>query len=89
MPRPPRADKTGVLCHALKRGTLRSAIIHKDTDSEVFEQILSEARQTHQFELYSIQAMPTRYHFVPRPLVDGKMSRFLGLAVAVASSAGT
>jgi hypothetical protein len=60
MPRPPRADKTGGLYHALKRGTLRSTIIHKDTDSEVFGQILSEALQTQQFELYSIQATPTR-----------------------------
>ena len=60
MPRPPRANKTGGLCHALTRGTPRSAIIHKDTDSEVFGQILSEALQTHQFELYSIQATPTR-----------------------------
>ncbi len=55
----------------------------------MFEQILSEALQTHQIELYSIQAMPTRKHFVPRPLVDGKMSRSLGLAVAVDAKAGT
>jgi putative transposase len=86
---PPRADRAGGLYHSLKRGTLRSTIIHKDTDSEVFEQILSEALQTHQVELYSIQAIPTRKHFVPRPLVDVKMRRFLGLAVAVAARAGT
>jgi putative transposase len=78
MPRPPRADETGGLYHALNRGNLRATIFHNDADFSAFERILHEALQMHQIELFSYQLMPNHYHLVLRPLVDGEMSRFMG-----------
>jgi len=45
MPRPPLADVSGHLYHALKRGNERDAIFHKDGDYEAFERILNEELQ--------------------------------------------
>ena len=78
MPRPPRADEAGGLYHTLNRGNLRASIFHKEGDFEAFEQILSEALQIHEIELFAYQLMPNHYHLVLRPLVDGEMSRFMG-----------
>src|SRR6056297_3600838 len=75
MPRPPRADEAGGLCHVLNRGNLRATIFHKEKDFEAFERIVYEALQIHKVELFSFQLMPNHYHLVLRPLVDGEMSR--------------
>ncbi len=78
MPRPPRADKANGLYHALNRGNLRADIFKKEADFAAFEEILHEALEIHEVELYSYQLMSNHYHLVLRPLVDGEMSRFMG-----------
>ena len=77
MPRSPRADEAGGLYHALNRGNLRADIFKKDEDFAAFEQILSEALERYQVELFCYQLMSNHYHLVLRPLVDGEMSRFM------------
>ena len=78
MPRSPRADEAGGLCHALNRGNLRAEIFKKEDDFAAFERILSEALAIHEIELYNSLLMPDHYHLVLRPLVEGEMSRFMG-----------
>ena len=78
VPRPPRADETGGLHHALNRGNLRADIFRKEADLLAFEMILHEGLHRYQLELFSYQLMPNHYHLVVRPLVDGEMSRFMG-----------
>ena len=78
MPRSPRADEAGGLYHALNRGNLRADIFKKEADFDAFEEILGEALEIHEVELFSYQLMSNHYHLVLRPLVDGEMSRFMG-----------
>ncbi len=78
MPRPPRADEAGGLYHALNRANMRATIFKKEGDYLAFEQILHEALEIYEVELFSYQLMPNHYHLVLRPLVDGEMSRFMG-----------
>ncbi len=77
MPRPPRADESGGLYHALNRGNMRADIFKKEADFAAFEKILYEGLQTYQVELYSYQLLSNHYHLVLRPLVDGEMGRFM------------
>ena len=78
MPRPPRADESGGLYHALNRANLRATIFHKPEDYVAFEQVLAEGLALHDVQLFSYQLMPNHYHLVLRPLADGEMSRFMG-----------
>ncbi len=78
MPRSPRADEAGGLYHALNRGNLRAEIFKKEADYAAFENILAQALEIHEVELYSFVLMPNHYHLVLRPLVEGEMSRFMG-----------
>jgi len=78
MSRPPRADEAGGLYHALNRANLRATIFHKEGDYAAFEQILAEALELYEVELFSYQLMSNHCHLVLRPLVDGEMGRFLG-----------
>ena len=78
MPRSPRADEAGGLYHALNRGNLRADIFKEEADFDAFEEILGEALEIHEVELFSYQLMSNHYHLVLRPLVDGEMSRFMG-----------
>ena len=78
MPRPPRADESGGLYHALNRANLRAVIFHKDEDYAAFERVIAEGLELHDIQLFSYQLMPNHYHLVLRPLADGEMSRFMG-----------
>ena len=53
MPRGPRADEAGGIYHALNRGNLRATIFHKEADYLAFEQILHEALEIYQVQLFS------------------------------------
>lgn len=77
MPRPPRADEAGALYHALNRGNARATIFHKDDDYAAFERILAEGLGRYEVRLLGYELMPTHWHLVLRPDVDGEMSRFL------------
>ena len=53
MPRTPRADEAGGIYHALNRGNLRATMFHKEADYLAFEQILQEALEIYQLQLFS------------------------------------
>ncbi|MDA1051865.1 MAG: transposase [Planctomycetota bacterium] len=76
MPRSPRADEAGGIYHASNRANLGAKIFCKEQDYLAFERVLGEALKLHQIELYSYQIMPTHWHLILRPLVDGEMGRF-------------
>ncbi len=77
MSRTPRADEAGGLYHALNRGNLRTEIFHEDADYEAFEQILAEALERFEVELYCYQLLPSHWHLVLRPDQDNEMTRFV------------
>ncbi len=78
MSRSPRADEAGGLYHVLNRANRRLPIFLKEEDYAAFENVLHEALEIHQIELYAYQLMPNHWHLVLRPLVDGEMGRFCG-----------
>ena len=78
MPRSPRADESGGLCHALNRANLRATIFHGEEDYAAFERVIAEGLEIHDVQLFSFQLMPNHYHLVSRPLADGELSRFMG-----------
>ena len=77
MPRPPRADESGAIYHALNLGNARQTIFHKAEDFAAFERVIISGLEKHPVELYSYQWMPNHWHMVLSPLEDGAMSRFL------------
>ena len=81
MGRAPRADKAGGLYHALNRGNARKKIFRKDADYEAFERIVAEGLERFSVELYAYQWMPSHWHMVLSPQLDGEMSRFIGWLV--------
>ena len=76
MGRAKRADEGGAIYHMLNRANRRAMIFHKDSDYEAFEQIIAEALDRVQLELFSFCLMPNHWHLVVSPKVDGEMSRF-------------
>ena len=68
MPRPPRADESGAIYHALNRGNARQTIFHKAEDFAAFERVIISGLEKHPVELYSYQWMPNHWHMVLSPL---------------------
>ena len=75
MPRPPRADVSGEIYHALNRGNGRMTVFRKDADYEAFERVLDEGLQKYPVDLIAYQWMPNHWHMVLSPREDGAMSR--------------
>ena len=82
MPRPRRADEAGGLYHALNRGNCQLQIFWKEDDDAAFERILAEGLKEYNISVFSFQLMPSHWHLVLRPNVDGEMGRFLCWATA-------
>ena len=68
MGRPKRADEAGVIYPMLNRANRRATIFHKEEDCEAFERM--------ELQLLSYCLMPSHWHLVVSPQVDGEMSRF-------------
>ena len=78
MGRPKRADEAGVIYHMLNRANRRATIFHKQEDYEAFERVLTEALDRMDLKLFSYCVMPSHWHLVVSPQVDGEMSRVKG-----------
>lgn len=76
MGRPKRAGEAGAIYHMLNRANRRATIFHKAADYEAFERIIAEALDQARLKLFSFCLMPTHWHLVVSPDVDGEMSRF-------------
>jgi len=78
MGRPPRADETGGIYHALNRGNARHDIFFKDADFEAFEQLIAEGLEKFPVDMFAYQWMSNHWHMILSPQVNGGMSAFLG-----------
>ena len=75
MPRPPRADETGAVYHALISGNARQPVFHPDEAFTAFERVIGEGLKEYSVQLYSYQCAPGTWFSVAQ--LDGEMSRFL------------
>ena len=76
MGRPKRADEAGAIYHMLNRANRRATIFHTEEDYEAFERVLAEALERMDLKLFSYCLMPSHWHLLVSPQVDGEMSRF-------------
>lgn len=82
MPRPPRADETGALYHALNQGADRRVLFEDSGDFAAFERIVAEGLRRYDLALYCYQLMPTHWHLVLSPRKNGELGRFIGWITA-------
>ena len=72
MGRAKRADEANGVYHMLNRANRRATIFKKEGDYEAFEQILCEAAERFQVELFCYCLMPNHWHLCIRPAVDAR-----------------
>ncbi len=63
--------------HVLNRANARAQIFDDDKDYQLFEQILTEAKEKYDMRLLSYCLMPNHWHFVVHPKKDGDLSKFM------------
>jgi putative transposase len=63
--------------HALNRGAKRTALFEEWNDYAAFEGLIEEALGREKVEIFAYCGMPTHWHFVLTPTVDGALSRFM------------
>lgn len=77
MPRRPRADVGGYVLHVMNRGCRRGELFTSHAQYEAFETLLREALEVWPVDLYDYCLMPTHFHFVIRPPVEGDLRHFM------------
>jgi len=77
MPRTARHAPGGLVYHVLNRGNDRRAIFRKDADYAVFLDVLRDAHDRADVELFAYCLMPDHWHLVLRPARDGDLARYL------------
>jgi len=77
MPRRTRDQTAGLYFHALNRGAKRAVLFEKPSDYGAFEGLIEEALQREKVDVFAYCGMPTHWHFVLTPTVDGALSRFM------------
>ena len=78
MGRAPRVDLAGYIYHVINRANGRREIFHTDNDYSAFEQIMQEAKDRVNIDIYSYCIMPNHWHLVLSPKQDGDLSKFTG-----------
>jgi REP element-mobilizing transposase RayT len=64
MPRAPRIEFSGTLCHVMNRGNRRQRIFGDDKDREMFLATLAETCQAAGWVVHSFVLIPTHYHLL-------------------------
>jgi len=77
MPRKRRERSPGLVFHAVNRAAKRAVLFESASDYAAFERLLEEAVDRFQVALFAYCIMPTHWHFVLTPNVDGALSRFM------------
>jgi putative transposase len=77
MARRKRERARGLVFHALNRAAKRAVLLERASDYAAFERLLEEAVGRFQVEFFAYCLMPTHWHFVLTPNVDGALSRFM------------
>ena len=71
MPRRPRIAPGGLVYHVLNRSVGRMKMFRTERDFQAFEDLLIEAHERCALRLLAYCVMPTHWHFVAWPRVDG------------------
>lgn len=77
MPRNNRVDITGEIYHVINRANARMKIFDTDKDYQLFEEVLKEAKDKINVDIYSYCVMPNHWHLVISPKDDGDLSKFM------------
>lgn len=77
MPRAARVAPGGYIYHALNRSAGRVALLEKDEDYEVFQNVLLAAWQRRPIRILGYCSMPNHWHFLLWPRRDGELTEFL------------
>jgi putative transposase len=77
MPRRKRDRRAGVVFHALNRAAKRAVIFENAGDYATFDKLIQEALQRERVDVLAYCTMPTHWHFVLTPTVEGALSRFM------------
>ncbi|MFH1890253.1 MAG: transposase [Candidatus Kuenenbacteria bacterium] len=78
MSRPPRIDMANYVYHIINRANAKVDIFNTNSDYQLFEQILTEAKEKTSMRILSYCVMPNHWHLVIYPKKDGDLSRFTG-----------
>ena len=77
MPRTSRAAAGGIVYHVLNRGNGKMQIFRKPGDYHAFLQLLIDAKQKANIELFGFCLMPNHWHLVLRPKADHDLAAYL------------
>jgi putative transposase len=76
MPRTSRAAIGGVVYHVLNRGNGRMNIFRKPGDYNAFVELILQAKQHADIEIFAFCLMPNHWHLVVRPAHDGDLAGY-------------
>ena len=72
-----RTNVGGYVYHVLNRANARVQIFDNNKDYQLFEQILTEAKEKYDMRLLSYCIMPNHWHLILYPKKDGDLSKFM------------
>lgn len=78
MPRISRVDIGGEIYHVINRANARMEIFSDKGDYQLFEQVLTEAKERVHVRIYAYCIMPNHWHILVSPQADGDLSKFMG-----------
>ena len=76
MPRTSRAAVGGVVYHVLNRGNGRMKIFRKPGDYKAFVELIIQAKERADVEIFGFCLMPNHWHVVVRPRRDGDLAGY-------------
>jgi putative transposase len=72
-----RERTSGLVFHVLNRAAKRTVLFESASDYAAFDALIVEALQREKVAIFAYCSMPTHWHFVLSPTVDGALSRFM------------
>lgn len=77
MSRQKRFDKSGNFFHVINRANGKLDVFKQQIDYDEFVEILRIALSKYKVKIFTFCIMPTHWHLVCEPLIDGEMGRFI------------
>jgi putative transposase len=77
MPRLARIDLADHLYHVINRANGRMQIFNKKEDYQLFEELLTEAKELTDMRIIAYTIMPNHWHLVLQPRKDGDLGLFM------------
>jgi len=77
MPRAPRINNKGTFFHALNRANSKLEIFRQEIDYKDFTELLIKSLKKYKIDIYAYIIMPTHWHIVCSPKVNGELSRWM------------